>query len=188
MKDLVPKGTGNSRFLRSSIPENITHEELVALLRAGTFPVDFAGLNADGVAVVGSAYSKANVLPDDVCTAMGIPTSSEPKDAFLAVKTLISDRLVTGTYNGDGADEQSIELGFEPLAVFVRSYNFLFCEFSSNRGFVNFEYVFRGISIGPESGIQIHSSGFTAKKETYLTGVPQMNTLYKQYYYMALRE
>ncbi len=82
MKDLVPKGTGNSRFLRSSIPENITHAELVALLRAGTFPVDFAGLNAEGVAVVGSAYNKANVLPDDVCAVLGVPTSAEPKDAF----------------------------------------------------------------------------------------------------------
>lgn len=82
MKDLVPKGTGNSRFLRSSIPENITHEELVALLRAGTFPVDFAGLNTEGIATQGSAYNKANVLPDSVCTALGIPTSSEPRDAF----------------------------------------------------------------------------------------------------------
>lgn len=82
MKDMVPKGTGNSRFLRSSIPENITHEELVALLRAGTFPVDFAGLNPDGIATQGSAYNKANVLPDSVCTSMGIATSSEPKDAF----------------------------------------------------------------------------------------------------------
>lgn len=85
MKDLVPKGTGNSRFLRSSIPENITHAELVALLRAGTFPVDFAGLNAEGVAVVGSAYNKANVLPDDVCAALGLPTNIEPKDAFSAL-------------------------------------------------------------------------------------------------------
>lgn len=83
MKDLVPKGTGNSRFLRSSIPANITHEELVTLLRAGTFPVDFAGLNSAGVAVVGSAYNKANVLPDDVCSAIGVATNAEPKDAFL---------------------------------------------------------------------------------------------------------
>lgn len=87
MKDLVPKGTGNSRFLRSSIPANITHEELVALLRAGTFPVDFAGLNADGVAVVGSAYNKANVLPDDVCNRLRIPLDSEPKDAFLSASS-----------------------------------------------------------------------------------------------------
>lgn len=85
MKDMVPKGTGNSRFLRSSIPENITHEELVALLRAGTFPVDFAGLNPDGIATQGSAYNKANVLPDNVCNLLGISTSSEPKAAFSAL-------------------------------------------------------------------------------------------------------
>lgn len=82
MKDMVPKGTGNSRFLRSSIPENITHEELVALLRSGKFPVDFAGLNLEGIATQGSAYNKANVLPDSVCKMLGIPTTSEPKDAF----------------------------------------------------------------------------------------------------------
>lgn len=88
MKDLVPKGTGNSRFLRSSIPSNITHEELVALLRSGKFPVDLAGLNSEGVAVVGSAYSKANVLPDGVCNRLRISTTdSEPKDAFLAAAT-----------------------------------------------------------------------------------------------------
>lgn len=85
MKDMVPKGTGNSRFLRSSIPEGITHEELVALLRAGAFPVDFAGLNPDGIATQGSAYNKANVLPDSVCNLLGVSTSSEPKDAFSAL-------------------------------------------------------------------------------------------------------
>lgn len=85
MKDMVPKGTGNSRFLRSSIPEGITHEELVALLRAGTFPVDFAGLNPDGIATQGSAYNKANVLPDSLCNLLGLSTSAEPKDAFSAL-------------------------------------------------------------------------------------------------------
>ena len=85
MKDMVPKGTGNSRFLRSSIAADITHEELVALLRSGKFPVDFAGLNSAGIHVQGSAYNKANVLPDTVCTRLNIPTSSEPKDAFLSL-------------------------------------------------------------------------------------------------------
>lgn len=84
MTDLVPKGTGNSRFLRSNIPADITFTDFVAMLRNGTFPVDFAGLNSAGVAVVGSAYNKANVLPDDVCNGLGIPTTAEPKDAFVA--------------------------------------------------------------------------------------------------------
>ena len=82
MKDMVPKGTGNSRFLRSSMPENITYEELVALLRSGKFPVDFAGLNLEGIATQGSAYNKANVLPDSTCSTLELPTSAEPKDAF----------------------------------------------------------------------------------------------------------
>lgn len=85
MKDMVPKGTGNSRFLRSSIAEDITHEELVTLLRSGKFPVDFAGLNSAGIQVQGSAYNKGNVLPDVVCAALELPTSAEPKDAFLHI-------------------------------------------------------------------------------------------------------
>nr|WP_297280275.1 phage tail protein [uncultured Butyricicoccus sp.] len=87
MKDMVPKGTGNSRFLRSSIAADITHEELVALLRSGKFPVDFAGLNSAGIQVQGSAYNKANVLPDNLCSILGISTDSEPKDAFLKVSS-----------------------------------------------------------------------------------------------------
>lgn len=99
MKDMVPKGTGNSRFLRSSIAADITHEELVALLRSGKFPVDFAGLNSAGIQVQGSAYNKGNVLPDSVCSALGIPTTSEPKDAFLKVSSdrglKIGDSILT---------------------------------------------------------------------------------------------
>ena len=83
MKDMIPKATGDSRFLRSSVPANITHETLVALFRSGKFPVDFNGLNASGIAVVGSAYNKANVLPDDTCNELELDsTIAEPKDAF----------------------------------------------------------------------------------------------------------
>ena len=85
MRDMIPKGTGNSRFLKSSIPEGVTWEQFINLWRSGKFPVDFAGLNEDGINVLGSAYNKGNVLPDTVCTRLDISTSSEPKDAFLAL-------------------------------------------------------------------------------------------------------
>lgn len=40
---------------------------------------------ADDATQEGSAYNKANVLPDDVCEDLGIdPTTAEPKDAFQA--------------------------------------------------------------------------------------------------------
>jgi hypothetical protein len=38
---------------------------------------------ADEPIVEGSLINKANVLPDDACNIMGIPTTSEPKDAFV---------------------------------------------------------------------------------------------------------
>nr|WP_300127968.1 hypothetical protein [uncultured Butyricicoccus sp.] len=125
MKDMVPKGTGNSRFLRSSIAADITHEELVALLRSGKFPVDFAGLNSVGIQVQGSAYNKANVLPDNLCSILGIATNSEPKDAFNALQSklnAVNARFVIGTYIGNGTksvNTQEIHLGFKPDFVAV---------------------------------------------------------------------
>lgn len=127
MKDMVPKGTGNSRFLRSSIAADITHEELVALLRSGKFPVDFAGLNSAGIQVQGSAYNKANVLPDNLCSILGIATNSEPKDAFNALQSklnAVNARFVIGTYIGNGTksvNTQEIHLGFKPDFVAVYS-------------------------------------------------------------------
>lgn len=37
---------------------------------------------ADEASVQGSAYNKANVLPDSTCSTLELPTSAEPKDAF----------------------------------------------------------------------------------------------------------
>lgn len=86
MKDLVTRDTGNSRLLKSSIPAGTTWEEALALLRAGNFPIDLKGLNSAGVSTAGSAYSKANVLPDSLCSSLGITSSTaEPKDAWNAL-------------------------------------------------------------------------------------------------------
>jgi photosystem II stability/assembly factor-like uncharacterized protein len=38
---------------------------------------------ADEPIVEGSLYNKANMLPDDACNIIGIPTTAEPKDAFV---------------------------------------------------------------------------------------------------------
>lgn len=40
----------------------------------------------DEPTVSGSIYNRANVLPDDVCNKLDIPNTSEPKDAFLALR------------------------------------------------------------------------------------------------------
>lgn len=39
----------------------------------------------DEPTVAGSIYNRANVLPDTVCDTIGVDTTAEPKDAFLAL-------------------------------------------------------------------------------------------------------
>lgn len=96
MKDGVMKATGNSRYLKSSIPAGTTWEQALAMLIAGTFPIDLNGINPGGWAVIGDALNKANVLPDDVCDALGIDRQeSEPKDAFFAVRKYAQQREST---------------------------------------------------------------------------------------------
>lgn len=90
MKDFIPKGTGNSRFLKSVINFKQlypTYDDFVAALVSGTLPIDFNGINEAGVQKKGSALSKANILPDEVCDKLHIDReTSEPKDAFIAVR------------------------------------------------------------------------------------------------------
>ena len=96
MKDGVMKATGNSRYLKSSIPAGTTWEQALAMLIAGTFQIDLNGINPGGWAVIGDALNKANVLPDDVCDALGIDRQeSEPKDAFLTVRKYAQQREST---------------------------------------------------------------------------------------------
>lgn len=69
MKDMIPKGTGNSRLMKSAIPENTTHEELVALLRSGQFPYDLGSLNPAGIATQGTPLNKNSLLRDETAAA-----------------------------------------------------------------------------------------------------------------------
>lgn len=45
----------------------------------------------DEPTVEGSLYNRANVLPDSVCALLDIPTTSEPKDAFAALRQKVRD-------------------------------------------------------------------------------------------------
>ena len=133
MQDMVTNGTGNSRLLKTSLAAGTTWEDALAMLRAGTFPIDLAGLNNAGIAQQGSAYSKANVLPAAVCTALGLTESTaEPKDAFTALQTLASSayslasgraRVSKGEYTGTGTygsnNKNSINFGFPPKFVSI---------------------------------------------------------------------
>ena len=107
MYDSVPKGEGNSRFLKSVsdfMEKYPTYQDFAAALVAGTMPVDI-GLNADGWLVLGMALAKMNLLRDETGEALGLedPPNSTVDDAFQAVRTNLVgakestfQKLVTG--------------------------------------------------------------------------------------------
>lgn len=89
MKDFVPKGTGNSRYLKSVsnfLSLYPSYEDFVAALVAGTLPIDLNGINADGVTQVGTALTKANLLTDATAAALELKqTDPTVNDALYAI-------------------------------------------------------------------------------------------------------
>lgn len=121
MNDLIPLGTGNSRFMKSGISPNTTYQQLLTMLINGTFPFDFNGINPAGVSQMGSAYSVANVLPADICAALNIPNTSEPKDAFLQLQVNIETitNIIVASRVGTGKDSSfSVTFPQKPKYVF----------------------------------------------------------------------
>lgn len=86
MKDMIPKGTGNSRYLRSVSNFKAiypTYDDFVNALVAGNLPVDFNGINEAGIQQVGTSLNKANLLTDEVARQVGLRTADPtPNDMF----------------------------------------------------------------------------------------------------------
>lgn len=85
MKDSVIKGTGNSRYLKSSLEGITTWEQFRAALAAGTFPVDLNGINPEGFQQLGDPLIKATLLKDSTAALLGLGTDAVPDDAFVAL-------------------------------------------------------------------------------------------------------
>lgn len=82
MKDAILKGTGDSRYLKSKIPTGTTWEQALAMLNAGTFPVDLNGINSEGFQQLGTPLNKANLLKDAVSSKLGLVGDKTPNDMF----------------------------------------------------------------------------------------------------------
>lgn len=82
MIDSVLKGTGNSRFLKSAVPAGTSWADALAMLQAGTFPIDFNGINNEGFQQVGTPLNKANLLKDATAAQIGLPPSTTPDGMF----------------------------------------------------------------------------------------------------------
>ena len=92
MIDSVIAGTGNSRYLRTSISASTTWADALTMLRAGTFPIDLAGINISGFTTLGTALNSDTLLKSAIITALGLEADATPSDAWEAVLALIATK------------------------------------------------------------------------------------------------
>lgn len=90
MQDFLPLGTGNSRFLKSSIAEDATWEQARDLFRKGMFPTDIGPVNDAGVAQKGDSLGKTTLLQDATAALFGGDTSMVPDEVFQKIHTELS--------------------------------------------------------------------------------------------------
>lgn len=130
MQDAIIKGIGNSRYLKTvgeALSLYPTYEDFLQAMIAGTFPVDFNGINKDGWTQQGTPLNKANLLSDTVISTLGLSTgvNSTPNDAFNVLanignvhvwrKTVVAEeeipagyRLVDDTTNRNNVGDQTV--------------------------------------------------------------------------------
>lgn len=132
MKNMQIAGTGNSRFMKSEIPETATWEEFLEMLRAGTFAFDLNGINEAGITERGTPYDVNSVLKDSTAELLGGDSSMVPDEAFVALKALFDNansnansraEVVTGSYTGtsesSSANPKVLTFSAPPKVVFI---------------------------------------------------------------------
>lgn len=164
MKDLIPLGTGNSRFMKSGISPNTTYQQLLAMLINGTFPFDFNGINPEGISQMGSAYSVANVLPEDVCSALGIPTTSEPKDAFAQLQANIGaiTNIIVASRVGTGASND-----FTIIFPEKPKYVFFFGAQDDNSSFTTIAFIAGMDMVGANTAFDLYFLSYDGESRSY---------------------
>lgn len=127
MQDLISLGTGNSRYLKSAIPAGTSWESALAMLIAGTFPIDLNGINEAGISQLGTALTKANLLKDATAESLGGNETMVPDEALVALKKLIDgnvEAIAKGVKMeiieraGTGNSRLSLTFSFKPKVWF----------------------------------------------------------------------
>ena len=82
MENLVPLGTGNSRFMKSNISPSTTLAQLIQMLNNGTFPYDVGTINPAGISQQGTPLNKDTLLKDATAGLYGLGEDAVPDDVF----------------------------------------------------------------------------------------------------------
>ena len=82
MENLVPLGTGNSRFMKSNISPSTTLAQLIQMLNNGTFPYDIGPINPAGISQQGDPINKDTLLKDATAGLYGLGSDAVPDDVL----------------------------------------------------------------------------------------------------------
>jgi hypothetical protein len=129
MRDFIPKGTGDSRFLKSVadfMARYPTYKDFAAALVAGTLPVDFNGINAEGVIETGTPLNRSTLLSYGTQEALGLTDDATPSDALMAAVAKAAEhglKIAHGKHVGGGLygaeNPVMFSLPFEPKVLFI---------------------------------------------------------------------
>jgi len=103
MQDLVIKGTGNSRLLKSVsnfMSLYPTYEDFVQALVAGTLPIDLNGFNSAGVQTQGTPLNKTNLLKDATANKYGLGGNATINDVLNQIPTGTFPDMTVGSATG----------------------------------------------------------------------------------------
>ena len=103
MNDLVIKGTGNSRLLKSV--QNFmslypTYTDFVQALIDGTLPIDLNGFNSAGVQTQGTPLNKTNLLKDATANKYGLGGNATINDVLNQIPTGSFPNMTVGSATG----------------------------------------------------------------------------------------
>lgn len=108
MTDLIIKGTGNSRTLKTVSTAKTTYptyDKFIEALIAGSFPIDIGKLQSTGVQTAGTGFTKANMLKDATAAMYGLTSTAVPDDVLAKIPTvsnagwkILKEWTTAGTY------------------------------------------------------------------------------------------
>lgn len=155
MIDSVLKGTGNSRFLKSAVPAGTSWADALAMLQAGTFPIDFNGINTEGFQQVGTPLNKANLLKDATAAQIGLPPSTTPDGMFQALGNTGELHVWRKTVT----TAQEIPAGYKLVPVAMASTILMYLDTGSVTSSTPVLYYATEINISNNGNVAIESNG-----------------------------
>ena len=112
MENLVPLGTGNSRFMKSNISPSTTLAQLISMLNNGTFPYDVGTINPAGISQQGTPLNKDTLLKDATAGLYGLGSDAVPDDVLNKLsKSILYYSIATPKYQEVTVDLSTAQEG-----------------------------------------------------------------------------